>query len=95
VVGVFVEKKEANGPLTAGNLRMVEQTCTHLGCPVIWNGAADPQAGGGALGRFQCPCHGSQFHRDLSVAHGPANDPLFRHDFTLSGSTLTILGRRA
>ena len=36
VVGVFVEKKDPSGPLTAQNLLIAEQTCTHLGCPVNW-----------------------------------------------------------
>jgi Rieske Fe-S protein len=84
VVGVFVEKKDAAGPLMAGNLLVAEQTCTHLGCPVAWVPGDD---------KYECPCHGSQFHRDLSVAHGPAQRPLVHHEFTLAGDTLTILKR--
>jgi Rieske Fe-S protein len=84
VVGVFVEKISAGGPLATDNLRVVEQTCTHLGCPVSWVATDN---------RFECPCHGSQFNRDLSVYHGPAADPLHTHAFDLSGSNLTIMGR--
>jgi Rieske Fe-S protein len=84
IVGVFVEKKDPSGPLTAANLRVPEQTCTHLGCPVPWV-AQDNQ--------FECPCHGSIFRRDLSVKHGPAPRPLMQHKFTLEGDTLTILER--
>lgn len=86
VVGVFVMKDVANGPLTSPNITVVEQTCTHLGCPVAWVPSDN---------KFECPCHGSQFHRDLSVAHGPANDPLHAHNFTLKGDTLTILDRKS
>ncbi len=86
VVGMFIEKIKASGPIAADNIRAVEQTCTHLGCPVAWVGADN---------RFECPCHGSQFNRDLSVYHGPAEDPLWHHDFTLApdGSSIVIKGR--
>ena len=93
VVGIFVEKKMADGPLTTNNIRVVEQTCTHLGCPVSW--VSNPTGPVEPTGRFECPCHGSQFHRDLSVAHGPANEPLHEHEFTLAGTTLTVLKRKA
>jgi Rieske Fe-S protein len=93
VVGMFVEQKVANGDLSAGNLRAVEQTCTHLGCPVAW--VPNPTAPVESTGRFECPCHGSQFHRNLSVAHGPAASPLHEHEFTLSGNVMTILKRKS
>lgn len=86
VVGVFVEQIAPNGQLEKGNIRVVEQTCTHLGCPVAWVAADN---------KFECPCHGSQFHRDLSVAHGPAAKSLYSHNFTLKGNTLTILDRNS
>jgi Rieske Fe-S protein len=85
VVGVFVEKKTATGPLAQDNIRVVEQTCTHLGCPVAWVPSDN---------RFECPCHGSQFKRDLSVYHGPAADPLHEHKFELQPGAITILGRK-
>jgi Rieske Fe-S protein len=86
VVGMYIEKIDANGPLSEKNIRAVEQTCTHLGCPVAWSPADN---------RFECPCHGSQFNRDLSVYHGPAQDPLWHHDFTMAadGSSIVIKGR--
>ena len=92
VVGMFVEQRVPNGQLTAGNLRAVEQTCTHLGCPVAW--VPNPTSPTESLGRFECPCHGSQFHRDLSVAHGPAANPLYEHEFSLSGTVMTIRKRK-
>jgi menaquinol-cytochrome c reductase iron-sulfur subunit len=44
--------------------------CTHLGCPVLWVPA--PRL-------FLCPCHGSVFNGDGSVAGGPAPRPLFTY----------------
>lgn len=40
--------------------------CPHLGCRVA------PAPDGG----LRCPCHGSRFHTDGSVAAGPARAPL-------------------
>jgi Rieske Fe-S protein len=85
VVGVFVEKINPSGPIATHNIRVVEQTCTHLGCPVAWNGTAN---------QFQCPCHGSVFNRDLQRIAGPAQDPLHQHDFKLTANAITVLGER-
>lgn len=41
----------------------VGATCTHLGCVVPWNRAAN---------RFCCPCHGSQYDENGKVVRGPA-----------------------
>lgn len=77
VAGIFVVK---DGNTYTG----FEQTCTHLGCPVAWN-ATDNQ--------FQCPCHGSHFNRQGNVVAGPAPIPLYKHEVTAQGDTLTIKGR--
>ena len=45
----------------------VNSRCTHQGCSVYWDGDAK---------LFACPCHGSRFNSDGSVANGPAADPL-------------------
>ncbi|MGB0563857.1 MAG: cytochrome b6-f complex iron-sulfur subunit [Spirulinaceae cyanobacterium] len=37
--------------------------CTHLGCVVPWNTAAN---------KFMCPCHGSQYNAEGKVVRGPA-----------------------
>lgn len=45
----------------------IVDVCTHLGCTFPWNGNDQ---------EFQCPCHGSRYHPDGSVARGPAPLPL-------------------
>jgi Rieske Fe-S protein len=47
---------------TAGDYRGFTSICTHTGCDV--NEVAD--------GTIDCPCHGSRFHLDGTVARGPA-----------------------
>ncbi len=50
-----------------GGFNAISAICTHLGCITQWR--AD-------LNVIACPCHGSQFNNDGSVAHGPAPRPL-------------------
>lgn len=52
---------------TGGNLQVFAQNCSHLGCSVNFNQDAKT---------FDCPCHGSRFHLDGTVLHGPAQFPL-------------------
>lgn len=47
---------------SAGDYRGFTSICTHTGCDV--NEVAD--------GTIDCPCHGSRFHLDGTVARGPA-----------------------
>lgn len=51
----------------AGDVRALSATCTHLGCRVAWNGAAD---------RFECPCHKGAYDREGRVVAGPPPAPL-------------------
>ena len=45
--------------------------CTHLGCGVTWIPGAHI---------YLCPCHGSVYNTDGTVAGGPAPRPLYRYD---------------
>lgn len=55
--------------------------CTHLGCPVQWLGTAEI---------FLCPCHGSVFNRDGTVAGGPAPRPLFTYETRIVNGQLQV-----
>ena len=37
-------------------------SCTHLGCPVRWDGRSE---------LFMCPCHGGVYYKNCEVAGGP------------------------
>ncbi len=52
---------------TNGKFSVFAQNCSHLGCSVAFNQNAKT---------FDCPCHGSRFHIDGTVLHGPAAYPL-------------------
>merc|ERR1719160_1777310 len=41
----------------------INAVCTHLGCVVPWNRAAN---------KYMCPCHGSQYDPTGKVIRGPA-----------------------
>ena len=50
-----------------GKVTVFAQNCSHLGCSVAFNKDAKS---------LDCPCHGSRFHLDGTVLHGPASSPL-------------------
>jgi Rieske Fe-S protein len=52
---------------TQGKTDVLAINCSHLGCSVALNAGANT---------FDCPCHGSRFHLDGTVLHGPAQYPL-------------------
>lgn len=59
--------------------------CTHLGCPVHW--FQDPKI-------FLCPCHGSVFNADGTVAGGPAPRPLFTYQVRVRNGRVEILTQK-
>jgi Rieske Fe-S protein len=63
--GGFVVKSQ-------GDVRVLAQNCSHLGCSVTFNKDA---------ASFDCPCHGSRFHLDGTVRQGPAAHPLSNLDW--------------
>jgi Rieske Fe-S protein len=50
-----------------GGLHLVNTTCTHMGCELMWNSAERS---------WDCPCHGSRFTYDGDIIEGPAVMPL-------------------
>ncbi len=50
-----------------GKLRLVNTTCTHMGCELNWNSAERS---------WDCPCHGSRFTYKGDIIEGPAVKPL-------------------
>ena len=72
--GGFVVKNQ-------GNVEVFAQNCSHLGCSINFNQSA---------GSFDCPCHGSRFHLDGSVLHGPAQAPLSNLTWKQGDSPNTI-----
>jgi Rieske Fe-S protein len=63
---------------TAGVFKGLSSTCTHRGCTVseIVDGTID------------CPCHGSKFNLDGTVAKGPATKPLEAKAITVQGDSI-------
>ncbi len=55
--------------------------CSHLGCPVRWEAAAK---------LFMCPCHGSVYYADGTVAAGPAPFPLQRFRVRVRGGQVEL-----
>lgn len=63
---------------TSGNFHGFATTCTHAGCAVTE--VRD--------GTINCPCHGSRFRLDGSVANGPASQPLKAKTIAVQGDSI-------
>lgn len=61
-------------------IEVFSSKCTHLGCKInkIENGL------------LVCPCHGSEFHENGTVARGPASKPLEKLPYTINPKTREI-----
>jgi cytochrome b6-f complex iron-sulfur subunit len=86
--GFLQDKTFAAGPLLVvsdpadkAKLIAVNSTCTHKGCAVDWNSASK---------EFACPCHGSKFKPDGSVANGPADKPLAKFTVKTEGESVLV-----
>ena len=65
---------------SAGVFKGFSAKCTHKGCMV--DKVAD--------GTIDCPCHGSKFNLDGSVANGPAQKPLESENISVQGDTIVL-----
>ncbi|MBR3786613.1 MAG: FAD-dependent oxidoreductase [Firmicutes bacterium] len=52
---------------TANLLKLKRPRCSHLGCALVWN--KEEQS-------WDCPCHGSRFHKEGSILNEPAQKPI-------------------
>ena len=77
--GVVVDETVVTQP-TAGVFKGFSSTCTHAGCTV--RDVAD--------GTINCPCHGSKFNLDGTVANGPAARPLEAKSVSLQGDSIVL-----
>ncbi|MFG1930566.1 ubiquinol-cytochrome c reductase iron-sulfur subunit [Mycobacterium sp. NPDC048908] len=77
--GVIVGEVVVTQP-TAGVFKGFSAKCTHKGCLV--DKVAD--------GTIDCPCHGSKFNLDGTVAHGPAAKPLEPENVTVQGDSIVL-----
>ena len=64
-----------------GKVDVFAINCSHLGCSVALNKDAKS---------FDCPCHGSRFHLDGTVLHGPAAAPLSHLTWKQGSDSQTI-----
>lgn len=75
--GVIVDETVVTQP-AAGDFKGFSATCTHSGCTL--NEVVD--------GTINCPCHGSKFNLDGSVANGPATKPLEAKPVSVQGDSI-------
>jgi Rieske Fe-S protein len=77
--GVIVDEVVITQP-AAGEFKGFSSKCTHKGCAV--NKVAD--------GTIDCPCHGSKFNLDGTVAKGPATEPLETKAIAVQGDSIVL-----
>jgi Rieske Fe-S protein len=78
--GVIVDDVVVTQPV-AGEFKGFSAKCTHKGCTV--NKVAD--------GTIDCPCHGSKFNLDGTVAKGPATKPLEPKAVSVEGDSIVLV----
>jgi Rieske Fe-S protein len=77
--GVVVDEVVVTQP-SEGEFLGFSSTCTHAGCTVR-------NVEGGTI---NCPCHGSKFNLDGTVANGPASRPLESKAVTVQGDSIVL-----
>ena len=77
--GVVVDGTVVTQP-TAGDFKGFSSTCTHAGCTLR-------DVAGGTI---NCPCHGSKFNLDGTVANGPATKPLQSKSVSVQGDSVVL-----
>ncbi|GFG51695.1 hypothetical protein MAGR_31360 [Mycolicibacterium agri] len=77
--GVIVGDVVVTQP-SAGDFKGFSAKCTHKGCTV--NAVAN--------GTIDCPCHGSKFNLDGTVANGPATEPLEPKAISVDGQDIVL-----
>ena len=65
---------------TDGVFKGFSAICTHAGCTVS-------EVVGGTI---NCPCHGSKYNLDGSVANGPASRPLDTRSISVQGDSIAL-----
>ena len=85
----FLKDKEFSGgpllviqdPQDGAALIALNSTCPHQKCKVDWKQED---------GLFACPCHGSKFNPDGTVANGPADAPLGKFEVKTEGDKVLV-----
>jgi len=75
--GLIVDDVVLTQP-SAGVFKAFSTVCTHAGCAVSKI----------AEGTIDCPCHGSKFNLDGTVAKGPASKPLNPKSIAVEGTSI-------
>jgi Rieske Fe-S protein len=77
--GLVVDEIVVTQP-SEGEFKGFSSTCTHAGCSVSEV----------SEGTINCPCHGSKFNLDGTVANGPAARPLEAKSVTVQGDSIVL-----
>ncbi len=60
---------------------VLDDRCTHLGCPFNWNEKGQ---------EFECPCHNGVFDEQGRVVSGPAPRPLDHYEYKVENGVLYV-----
>jgi len=77
---IFADQKVVVTQASQDNFQGLSAVCTHQGCTV----------GEVVDGTINCPCHGSKFNLDGTVANGPATKPLAPMKINVKGGNITL-----